>query len=270
LKTACVGALVLWLFVTARWDWTGYWLRFAVLIFWPIAAARSYRRVAHATLRLPNTRNQLIESVSYVLPTALFGYWLICALFGRVYPDGAVSLTFPLQDGIYCVGQGGSHLQVNQHRVSQAQQFALDITKVNALGVRAIGIEPTSNDAFFIYGDPILSPCDGQVVAAHYGDPDGGVATADPENPAGNFVAIRCKDFDVFLAHIQKDTTLVHLLDEVQAGERIGLVGNSGNSTEPHLHIHARAAGASASVNDGVGVPMVFDGRFLVRNSLVW
>jgi hypothetical protein len=43
LKTACVGALVLWLFVTARWDWTGYWCRYLVLGLWPLAAVRSYR-----------------------------------------------------------------------------------------------------------------------------------------------------------------------------------------------------------------------------------
>jgi hypothetical protein len=270
LKTACLGSFVLWLFVAARWDWTGYWLRYAVLAFWLIAAIRSYRRVRRLTLRFPNARKQQIEALSYFIPTILFGYWLVAALFGRVYPNEAVSLEFPLQGGIYYVGQGGSHLQVNQHRVSKAQQYALDVTRLNALGVRAMGLEPDSNERFLIYGEPILSPCDGQVVAAHYGDPDGGAAAADPQNPGGNFVAIRCKNVDVFLAHIQKDSTRVRLGDEVRLGQEIGLVGNSGNSTEPHLHIHTRAVDSSPSVNQGVGVPMLFEGQFLVRNSLVW
>jgi hypothetical protein len=65
-------------------------------------------------------------------------------------------------------------------------------------------------------------------------------------------------------------STVVRLEDEVRTGEKIGLVGNSGNSTEPHLHIHARSVDASASLNEGDGVPLLFDGRFLVRNSLVW
>jgi hypothetical protein len=242
LKTACLGSFVLWLFVAARWDWTGYWLRYAVLAFWLIAAIRSYRRVRRLTLRFPNARKQQIEALSYFIPTILFGYWLVAALFGRVYPNEAVSLEFPLQGGIYYVGQGGSHLQVNQHRVSKAQQYALDVTRLNALGVRAMGLEPDSNERFLIYGEPILSPCDGQVVAAHYGDPD----------------------------HIQKDSTRVRLGDEVRLGQEIGLVGNSGNSTEPHLHIHTRAVDSSPSVNQGVGVPMLFEGQFLVRNSLVW
>ncbi|WP_260412143.1 M23 family metallopeptidase [Alkalihalobacillus sp. TS-13] len=47
----------------------------------------------------------------------------------------------------------------------------------------------------------------------------------------------------------------------VKKGEEIGLVGNSGNTSEPHIHIHAG--------KDGKGVPIRFNGRFLVRNSLV-
>lgn len=83
-------------------------------------------------------------------------------------------------------------------------------------------------------------------------------------------MAIRCQDIDVFLAHMREGSMAVGLGDEVHAGQKIGVVGNSGHSTEPHLHIHARAADDSASVNEGVGVPMVFDGRFLVRNGVVW
>lgn len=48
----------------------------------------------------------------------------------------------------------------------------------------------------------------------------------------------------------------------VAGGAPIGRVGNSGNTTEPHLHIHA--------TRGGHGVPVTFDGRFLVRNSLIW
>jgi hypothetical protein len=63
LKTACVGALVLWLFVTARWDWTGYWFRHLVLGSWPLAAVHSCRRSEFVALRFPNTRNRQIEAV---------------------------------------------------------------------------------------------------------------------------------------------------------------------------------------------------------------
>lgn len=45
-------------------------------------------------------------------------------------------------------------------------------------------------------------------------------------------------------------------------GDAIGLVGNSGSTTEPHLHIHAVDPGTHA------GVPITFEGRFPVRNSV--
>ncbi|MGI9182408.1 MAG: hypothetical protein ACR2H9_18165 [Longimicrobiaceae bacterium] len=49
----------------------------------------------------------------------------------------------------------------------------------------------------------------------------------------------------------------------------LGRVGNSGNTTQPHLHIHGERGGTATSILDGEGVPIRFDGHFLVRNSLV-
>jgi hypothetical protein len=40
--------------------------------------------------------------------------------------------------------------------------------------------------------------------------------------------------------------------DTVHAGQVVGEVGNSGNSTEPHLHIHAE--------RDGLGLDLEFQG----------
>jgi len=57
--------------------------------------------------------------------------------------------------------------------------------------------------------------------------------------------------------------------DVVCAGQQIGRVGNSGNSTLPHLHIHAKRGGNPANMLDGRGVPMKFEGRWLARNSAV-
>jgi len=40
----------------------------------------------------------------------------------------------------------------------------------------------------------------------------------------------------------------------------------SGNTSEPHLHIHAERV--TTDTGDGDGVPMLFDGRFAVRNTI--
>jgi murein DD-endopeptidase MepM/ murein hydrolase activator NlpD len=46
-------------------------------------------------------------------------------------------------------------------------------------------------------------------------------------------------------------------------------VGNSGNTTEPHLHIHASKSGTPDNLTSGIGLPILFNERFLVRNDIV-
>lgn len=59
---------------------------------------------------------------------------------------------------------------------------------------------------------------------------------------------------------MQKGSIVVKEGDEIKTGQALGKVGNSGNTSEPHLHIHAE--------KDGLGVPITFNNRFLVRNSV--
>ena len=97
----------------------------------------------------------------------------------------------------------------------------------------------------------------------HNTSPDLTPPHSDPAHPVGNHVALACDGHDaiVYLAHMQEGSVLVQTGDEVQTGQPLGKVGNSGNTSEPHLHIHAEL--------DGKGVPLTFDGRFLVRNQIV-
>lgn len=54
--------------------------------------------------------------------------------------------------------------------------------------------------------------------------------------------------------------------DIVAEGDRLGEVGNSGASTEPHLHIHAqRPAAEGAPPISGEPLALRIEGRFLVR-----
>jgi murein DD-endopeptidase MepM/ murein hydrolase activator NlpD len=66
-----------------------------------------------------------------------------------------------------------------------------------------------------------------------------------------------------------KGSVLVRPGDRVQAGQPLACVGNSGNTTEPHLHIHAKRGDKPDSILDGEGMPMRFGGRWLIRNSVV-
>jgi hypothetical protein len=178
----------------------------------------------------------------------------------------AVELRFPLKAGMYVVAQGGSHVLLNAHHPSREQRYALDVVKLNRLGLRAWGVLPRTLERYAIYGDPVVAPCSGVVVAAVDGLPDQvpSLSARDTLHPAGNHVVLACTDHDrtihVVLAHLKPGSVQVGAGDRIRAGAVLGRVGNSGNTTEPHLHLHAYDPGTHR------GVPVTFHGRFLVRN----
>jgi hypothetical protein len=91
----------------------------------------------------------------------------------------------------------------------------------------------------------------------------------DPAHPAGNHVAIESSGVTIYLAHLRRDSVAVRAGDRVRAGETVGRVGNSGNTTEPHLHIHAEKGPCPGRFSGQPALPLTFGGRFLVRNDQV-
>ena len=56
---------------------------------------------------------------------------------------------------------------------------------------------------------------------------------------AGNHIMIKSeKGYIVFLAHLRNGSIQVVEGQRVKQGDRLGVVGNSGNSTAPHLHLN--------------------------------
>jgi murein DD-endopeptidase MepM/ murein hydrolase activator NlpD len=83
-------------------------------------------------------------------------------------------------------------------------------------------------------------------------------------------VYIEClaEKVQVLLAHMKQGSITVKAGETVHTGDPIGQVGNSGNTTEPHLHIHARVGGDLRKITSGTAIPISYDGRFYVRNNL--
>jgi murein DD-endopeptidase MepM/ murein hydrolase activator NlpD len=72
------------------------------------------------------------------------------------------------------------------------------------------------------------------------------------ETVGGNHVIIDLgKGRYAFYAHLQPGRIPVKVGDKVKRGQVIGYVGNSGNSTEPHLHFHI-SDGNSPLGSDGL------------------
>ena len=96
--------------------------------------------------------------------------------------------------------------------------------------------------------------------------PDFEVPNQDTVNRLGNHVILRCGGAEIVFAHMREGSVTVAPGDRVSVGDRVGEVGNSGASTEPHLHIHAqRPAPEGAPQISGEPLALRIDGRFLVR-----
>ena len=76
----------------------------------------------------------------------------------------------------------------------------------------------------------------------------------------GNYVIISHgnEEFSV-LAHFIRNSIIVNTADLVDKGQVIGLCGNSGNSTEPHLHYHLQN---KPSIGHGEGLPAQFQNYY--------
>ncbi|MFF7010352.1 M23 family metallopeptidase [Streptomyces fimicarius] len=136
------------------------------------------------------------------------------------------------------------------------------------------------NRAFPAFGAPLLAVADATVVRASDGRRDHLSRTSLPallylmliegnvrsiigvHRIIGNHVVLDLGDstYAVY-AHLQRGSLRVRPGDRVRAGQRLGRVGNSGNTTEPHLHFHLMDGPDPDSARGvpftwrGVGVP---------------
>lgn len=198
------------------------------------------------------------------------------ALSGRFPPHGErASLAFPLHNGLYYVASGGSNILLNLHQGAlgsdelRGQSYALDLVKLNPLGVHVSGLLPSDLFRYAIFGDPVYSSCNGIVIQAESNLPDLSPPLTDWNHFVGNHVLLDCSGLWILLAHLRQGSVAVGQGDRVREGQLLGQVGNSGNTSGPHLHIHAQRPGRMEMPFSGDPVPMVFQGRYLVRNDLV-
>ena len=199
---------------------------------------------------LPLSGGSAAEPIVGVALVAVLGGMLIRARRHRWGTAVSRPLPFPLRGGTWYVGQGGGR-GLNHHVPFPEQRGALDVIQVGPGGSRAGGSGRRA-ESYLIYGQSVHAPCDGTVVSAadHVEDQDPGTIRYQP--PYGNHVWIDTGAEVVKLAHLRRGTVTVRTGDTVRAGQVLGEVGNSGNSTEPHLHIHAE--------RDGLGLDLEFTG----------
>jgi len=133
-------------------------------------------------------------------------------------------------------------------RVRIAQRFAIDWLKLGADGKSFDG-DQKQNQAHHAYGNDVLAVANATVATVKDGVPENvpGIASrAVPitlENVGGNHIILDLGDGRFgFYAHLKPGSLRVKVGERVKQGQVMALVGNSGNSTEPHLHFHVADA----------------------------
>jgi hypothetical protein len=185
----------------------------------------------------------------------------------RVSMQEAIVLSPPFK-GAGWVDANGCCLEIGPHRfvtnpmngtLDPSEQFAIDWIKVDAQG-KAFRTDGKKPEDWLCYGVEVLAVADGTVVEAMRGLPDQapGAAPTNLTVPeiAGNHVILDLgAGRYVMCAHLAPGSVAVHVGDRVRAGDKLGLLGNSGNTTGPHLHFQISDR---PSTLDTTSLPFVF------------
>jgi len=137
-------------------------------------------------------------------------------------------------------------LVCGKNGVQFGQRFAFDAIKSNDSLSNFYEGDPEKNASYFAYNASLFAVADGQVIevqdgkAEHFGNKTNKAIPMDTTDDAcGNFIIIKIgeKCYATY-AHCQPKSINVKKGDFVKEGDRIATLGNSGNSTMPHLHFH--------------------------------
>lgn len=141
----------------------------------------------------------------------------------------------PFQDEWY-VFWGGKKTSDNYHNAHTNMKGAYDFWVMGENG-KSHRTNATRNEDFYAFGKPIVSPVNGKVIFVFDQTADNDWPAMNPKAGYGNVVLIETavKEY-VLLAHLKQHSISVKVGQDVKQGEQLGLCGNSGNSTEPHLH----------------------------------
>jgi murein DD-endopeptidase MepM/ murein hydrolase activator NlpD len=144
------------------------------------------------------------------------------------------------------------------------QRFAIDFLQLDSTGSSHRG-DPLKNENYYAYGTPLMAVADGLIAATKDSIPQNVPGAASRAVPitmttvGGNYVAIDIGGGRYALyAHVQPGSLRVKVGDRVKRGQVIALLGNSGNSTEPHVHFQI-ADGPTFLSSEGIPYAMNFD-----------
>ncbi|TBR18277.1 MAG: DUF3887 domain-containing protein [Chitinophagaceae bacterium] len=164
-------------------------------------------------------------------------------------------LILPFKDE-WTVFWGGDKLALNYHVDHVAQKNAFDFLITNEKG-KSFKTNGSTNEDYYAFGKEIIAPCDAEVVLVVEGIKDNKPGDLNPIYVPGNTIILKTAANEYLLfAHFKQHSIVVKQGQKIKQGTVLGLCGNSGNSSEPHLHFHIQNV---ENMNIATGVKCYFD-----------
>jgi hypothetical protein len=190
-----------------------------------------------------------------------------------------VIISSPLRGEDWLAANGPSNVSIHRRALIPinghayiSQRFAIDWVQLYPDGKTFRG-DSKDNRNYRAYGTEIHAVADGVVTDTK----DGIQQNVPNEKPAvpitletigGNNVIMQIGDgLFAFYAHMQPGSLRVKVGEKVRRGDVLGLLGNSGNSSEPHLHFHICNASFELACE---GLPYAFASYELLGNGWTW
>lgn len=210
------------------------------------------------------------ERVTFRLNIAVDDAGLISGLFIKPYvadvtpkpQRNSVKLILPFKDE-WTVFWGGDTREQNYHVDHVAQKNAFDMVIRDSSGKSYLTHGKTNED-YYAFGKELIAPCEGEVVLVVDGIKDNVPGEMNPIYVPGNTVVVKSATNEYLLfAHFKHNSIVVKEGQKVKQGQLLGLCGNSGNSSEPHLHFHIQNV---ENMMNATGIKCYFD-TILVNGS---
>jgi hypothetical protein len=153
-----------------------------------------------------------------------------------------------------------TRLVVDGSQYVKPETFAIDWVRLE--GGRQWTGDGAQNEQHFAFGADVVAVAEGTVVAVRDDMPEETprqppVAVQHAADYAGNHVVVQMQpEVWAIYAHLQPGSISVGVGERVTTGQRLGGLGNSGNTTDPHLHFQISDGPDALSSNS---LPFVFD-----------
>ncbi len=204
------------------------------------------------------------KAMRVVVFLVLIAGCFVNSIFGK-YPSyyddkpSEVNFILPLDTTIY-VAWGGRELNQNYHAYAPDQCWAYDLLLLK--DGKTYDGDSSELTSYYCYGLPILAPATGEVIKTFDDAKEAQIGTmGDALNPLGNHVVIKVSEGEyLFICHIKPGTIKVEKGEQVEQGQILAQVGNSGHTSEPHIHMHLQS---TDQLGFGEGIPMPFSNYVL-------